>query len=306
MKRMIIFLFCILASYAHAQEKVNTFHVIDIATNLAVPSVSVVIVRAKLAITTEKDGIFSIPGNLGKMKDTLILSAQNYTTLKLPLYKLDVIDTLYLMKVSVDSVSALSNLPQDSLLNDFNRKDIVNYAGIHTETSLFEYLQLAQRFDVKQSGIQLKGVVVNRLAFSVDFNSAGLEVTTFRVRIYDIDTVTGKPGMDLCRQLIEIKDKDNRQFKINLSQYNIILPHKTFFVAIEWLRDFRNMGYATVYDEKLSRNVQHINYRPAIGISPVKGPKLNIWGLNMKREWKPYTYFLPDFTDLAIKATIAY
>lgn len=288
------------------QEKLNTFHIVDSATKIAVPSVSVVIVRAKLAITTEKDGIFSIPGNLGKMKDTLILSAQNYTTLKLPLYKLDIIDTLYLVKASVDLVSALSSLPQDSLLNDFNRKDIVNYAGIHTETSLFEYLQLAQQFDVPQSGLQLKGVVVNRLAFSVDPNTAGSEVTTFRIRIYDVDSATGRPGKDLCRHLIEIKDKDSRQFKVNLSQYNIILPHQIFFVAIEWLRDFRNMGYATVYDEKSRRSVQHINYRPAIGISPVKGPKLNIWGLNMKREWKPYTYFSPDYTDLAIKASIAY
>lgn len=289
-----------------AQEKVNTFHIVDSATKIAVPSVSVALVRARLAITTEKDGVFNIPGDLLKMRDTLILSAQNYVTLKRPLYVLHNIDTLYLVKVSPDIVAATSSLRSDSVLNDYDRKDIVHYAGIHTETSLFEYLQLAQQFDIPRSGLQLNGVVVNRLAFSVDPNTAGSEVTTFRIRIYDVDTATGRPGKDLCRHLIEIKDKDSRQFKVNLNQYNIMLPHKTFFVAIEWLRDFRNMGYATVYDEKSGRSVQHINYRPAIGISPAKGPKLNIWGLNMKREWKPYTYFSPDFTDLAIKAIIAY
>ncbi|RZM24352.1 MAG: hypothetical protein EOO88_23115 [Pedobacter sp.] len=303
---MILFLFCLFTSFAKAQEKVNTFHIVDSATKIAVPSVSVVIVKAKLAITTEKDGIFNIPGDLAKMSDTLILSAQNYTTLKLPLRILHKIDSLYLVKASTEIVAATSSMQSDSVLNDYDRKDIVHYAGIHTETSLFENLQLAQQFDVTKSGLQLNGVVVNRLAFSVDFNLAGLEVTTFRIRIYDVDATTGGPGKDLCRHLIEIKDKDSRQFKVNLSQYNIILPHKTFFVDIEWLRDFRNMGYATVFDEKSGRSVQHINYRPAIGISPLKGPKLNIWGLNMKREWKPYTYFLPDYTDLAIKATIAY
>ncbi len=295
MKETLLFLFCILTAYAQAQEKVNTFHIVDSATKTAVPSVSVTIVKAKLAITTEIDGIFNIPGDLSKMKDTLILSAQNYTTSKLPLHVLNNVDTLYLVRSSTEIVLAASNSSTDSVLNDYNRKDIVHYTGIHTETSLFEYLQLAQQFDVPRSGLQLDGVVVNRLAFSVGPSAAGSEVTTFRIRIYDVDTVTGRPGKDLCRHLIEIKDKDSRQFKVDLSQYNIILPHKTFFVAIEWLRDFRNMGYATVYDEKSGRSVQHINDRPAIGISPLKGPKLNIWSLNMKREWKPYTYFSPDF-----------
>lgn len=312
MKRMMIFLFCILASTVHGQEKVHTFHIADSATKVAIPSVSVAIAKAKLAITTEKDGVFSIPGDLERMRDTLILSVQNYTTLKVPLYELSGIDTIYLKKVSINVVLSRFNFRRDSILNDFDRKSIAHYAGLHTETRLFEYLQLAQQFDIPRPGALLKEVVINRLAFIVDYfdkvqrEFVGVESTTFRVRIYDIDTLTGGPGRDLCNHLVEIKDKDNRQFRVSLGQHNIILPHKTFFVAIEWLRDFRNMGYAMVYDEKLRRDVQQINYRPAIGISPGKGAKLNIWGLNMKREWEPYTYFSPDYTDLAIKATVAY
>lgn len=306
MKRCLIFLCYILLNSAQGQEKLNTFFIIDSTSRLAVPSVSVAIVKAKLAITTEDDGIFNIPGDLGKMRDTLILSAQNYITLKLPLNKINGIDTIYLKRLTIDSASSRPDLRTDSLLNDFSRKDIVHYAGIHTETSLFAYLQLAQQFDVPRSGVLLRGLVVNRLAFIVGPDRAGLEVTTFRIRVYDIDSVTGGPGKDLCNQLIEIKDKDNRQFRVNLNQYNIILPNKTFFVAIEWLRDFRNMGYTMVYDEKLMRDVQLVNYRPTIGISPVKGSKLNIWAMDFKGQWKPYTYFSPDYTDLAIKARVAY
>ncbi|RYE55797.1 MAG: hypothetical protein EOP48_09410 [Sphingobacteriales bacterium] len=267
---------------------------------------SVAIVKARLAITTEKDGIFSIPGDLEKMRDTLVLSAQNYIILKVALDKLSGIDTLFLNKLAADSIPAEFIAKKDSLLNDFDRKDIVYYAGIHTETSLFEYLQLAQQFDVSQRGILLKSVVINRLAFMVNSDNGGLQFTRFRIRIYDLDTLTGGPGRDLCSQLIEIKNRERRQLRVNLTQYKIALPSRTFFVAIEWLRDFDNMGYSTVFDEKLWKEVKHVNYRPAIGISPLKGKKLNIWGLNMKREWKPYTYFSPDYTDLAIEATIAY
>lgn len=72
------------------------------------------------------------------------------------------------------------------------------------------------------------------------------------------------------------------------------------------MRDFTNMGYSMLYNEKLGKDEKHINYRPAIGISPIKGKKLNIWGLNFEQEWKLYTYFSPDWTDLAVKAVVEY
>jgi len=52
--------------------------------------------------------------------------------------------------------------------------------------------------------------------------------------------------------------------------------------------------------------VSFVNFRPAIGISPEKGKKLNMWALNLNHMWKPYTSYSPDFTDLAIKAVVDY
>lgn len=292
------------------QEKGNVIYIVDGATKVVIPSVTIAISRAKLAITTEKDGLFSIPGDLKRMRDTVIVAAHTYQTARYALSDLSGVDTIFLEKVDAKLVSQWKEAREELELNDYNRKEIVLYAGRHTETSQFEYLQLAQQFDVDRAGMHLKRIVVGRLAFVVDYltqgDFVGMEVTTFRIRIYDIDSLTGGPGKDLCNEVIEVKDKESRQLTVNLSGYKIYIPNKTFFVAVEWMRDFRNMGYDLVYDEKLKKEVQLVSYRPAIGISPLISSKLNIWGLDFKGNWKPYTYFSPDYTDLAIKATVAY
>jgi hypothetical protein len=313
MKRAITFIACIFSLLANAQQKMNKFHIVDSLSGKAIPSTAVTIVRAKLSITTEKDGIFIIPGNLALMRDTVILNTQSYKQIRLPLHKLNGMDTIRLTKFVAETRNEKLKYRDDTLLNDYAKRDIVHYAGISTQTASFDYLQWAQQFSVFKPGILLKQVTLNRLAFGLDLSDRTwtglvyLDPTKFRIRIYDIDPVTNGPGRDLCNQVIEeSKGNGRRQLTINLKKYNIILPNTTFFVAIEWLRDYYNAGFVGLYDAKLRKVVQQSNYRPAIGISPVKGNKLNIWALNYKREWQPYTYFWPFGTDLAIKASVEY
>ncbi|MFP5081521.1 hypothetical protein [Pedobacter sp. JCM 36344] len=307
MRCILILLYGLVWAGAKGQQKVNTFQVIDSLTRKAIPSVSITIVRAKLAISTEKDGVFSIPGNLSKMRDTLIVEAQGYMAHKVLLHKLQGMDSLRLVRSQRRIQGIPSDYRQEIELNQFEKFDVTHYAGLHTETSSFDYLQLAQQFYLPKPGGQLMKIYVSRLAFRLNNlrqeDAVGMEPTKFRLRIYEADTIKGGPGEELCEQVIEVRDKDSQYLEINLSNYKIIIPRNSFFVAIEWIRDFTNQGYVLV-QEKSVRPVQTINYRPAVGVSPVKGTNLNIWGLNLKKQWKPYTYFSPDFTDLAITAVV--
>lgn len=296
---------------ANAQEKLNKFYVIDSLSGKAVPSVSVTLVRSKLSINTEKDGIFIIAGNLSAMRDTVILYAQNYRTDKMPIRQLNGRNTIRLTKFVADFKSASTKYNDDTLLNNYRKRDIVHYAGVNTNTAKFEYLQLAQQFFTPKPGTVLKSIKLNRLSFGLDESDytwthlVHLDVTKFRIRIYDIDPITHGPGQDLCTKVIEESKSVGSQASINLKKYNITIPNATFFVAVEWMRDFYNAGYSISKDEKGNVN-REINYRPAIGISAVTGNRLNIWALNIKREWEPFTYFMPFGTDLAMSATIAY
>ena len=312
MKKIITLIACVFTFLANAQEKLNTFHIVDSLSGKPIPSTSVTIVRAKLSITTEKDGIFIIPGDLTGMRDTVILNTLSYKQTKIPLHKLNGMDTIRLAKFITELNKQELKFKDDTLLNDYQKQDIVHYAGINTETANFEYLQLAQQFYITKPGSVLKEITLNRLGFGLEMSTSTftglvrLDLTKFRIRVYDIDPIAHGPGRDLCNKVIEESKSSGRQVTINLKSYKIMLPNTTFFVAIEWMRDYYNAGYSITYDPQQGKTTRELNYRPAIGISSITGKKLNIWALNFKYEWKPFTYFSPFGTDLAIKATVEY
>jgi hypothetical protein len=311
MKYSITIIYCLFTLLVNAQEKMNTFHIVDSLSGRSLPSASVTIVRAKLSITTESDGIFKIPGNLLLMRDTIVLYLQNYRQRKFTLRQLNCMDTIRLTKHPTELNTGLVKYTADTSLNDYRKRSVVHFAGINTSTAKFEYLQLAQQFYTAKPGTSLKSIKLNRLTFGLDDSDNNwlglvhLDVTKFRIRIYDVDSITHRPGRDLCNKIIEESKNWGSQVDINLKKYKIIIPHTSFFVAVEWMRDFYNAGYSISIDEN-GRTSREINYRPAIGISAVTGNRLNIWALNIKREWEPFTYFMPFGTDLAMSATIAY
>lgn len=312
MKKLFTLLICLLGFAANAQKKMNTLHVIDSLTENAVPATSVTIVRAKLSITTEKDGVFIIPGDLSVMRDTVILNTQGYQQRKIALHLLDGMDTIRLSKYALGRNGEKIKYDNDTLLNNYPHKKVVHYAGVNTETANFEYLQMAQQFYVAKPGIGLKSITLNRLAFGLDTSPrtwsgvVRLDKTRFRLRIYDINPETKAPGRDLCSQIIEEGVSSGRQVNVNLKKYNIVIPGTTFFVAVEWIRDFYNAGFSTTFYPKTNRINRQLNYRPTLGISPITGNKLNIWAMTFKRQWVPFTYFMPFGTDLAMNATVVY
>ena len=103
LKKLYALVICFFVLRAAAQQKLNTFHIVDSKTNKAAPFVSVTILRARLAITTEEDGIFIIPGNISAMRDTVVFSAQNYVPLKQPLSALAFGDTVRLTRNEVET-----------------------------------------------------------------------------------------------------------------------------------------------------------------------------------------------------------
>lgn len=294
---------------AKPKEIVNSFQIVDEVSKKAVASVSVTILRAELSITTEKDGIFNIGGDLSKMRDTVVFELLGYLPSKMALKDLHGRDTISLVAKGRSSTAITALKGERIQVNEFKAKEIVYYAGLNTTTANFDYLQLAQRFDVEKAGGQLGKVVINRLWFNVDYEAQAdfvdLEYTTFRLRIYSVDA-SGKPGKDLCDQTIEMESKNSHSVSINLDNYGIRIPDRSFFVAIEWMRDHRNVGYGMVMDKKTGIYQKTVNFRPAIGVSPIEGKRLNIWAMTMKKKWVPYSYFMPEGTDLAITATVLY
>ena len=65
-------------------------------------------------------------------------------------------------------------------------------------------------------------------------SSKGNTNAPFRVRIYECDSVTGRPGDDMLPEIVVVKPNQGKGlFAINISKYNLKVPKNGFFVAME-------------------------------------------------------------------------
>ncbi|MES2808669.1 MAG: hypothetical protein V4619_08605 [Bacteroidota bacterium] len=298
----------------HGQQKINTFQITDYQSKKPIPYVQVSIPRAGLHIATYKDGLFAIPGNLTSMSDTMFLNAQNYAPLKLPLNSLSAMPEIALKRLPATTQTALlKKYNRRVVLNNYNPDQVGHYAGMPAENAPFNYLQLAQLFQTDASHNHIVNISINK--------TRGMHLTRFRIRIYSVDAITGGPGTDVCDKIIDVDNFDEieettmrrvntktviekRVIEIDLKKAGIVIPLKSFYIAIEWLRNNYNQSMGRFYNSATNK-FETINvYRPFIGISPVKGEKLNIWALNFDRKWIPYNHFSPFGTDLAIQLTV--
>ncbi|MEJ7559949.1 MAG: hypothetical protein WKF66_16675 [Pedobacter sp.] len=309
MYRILISLIIVFACDVQAQEKLNTFHVVDSISKKPIRSASVTLMRAKLSMSTESDGIFIIPGNLKLLNDSVIIYSQGYGVFRTLLNRMDGMDSIKLAKQQFKLDTTDLTGKQESILNPFKVKDVVRFTGINTATTPFEYLQLAQQFYLIKPGAQLTKVRIRRLAFSnIDYSNTlsykGIDYAKFRLRFYAADSLQPGPGREICTEIVEVSDRDNQQISVDVEKYHIMVPGKSFFIAVEWIKDFVNQGFSNVFDRKTYSVKQSVNFRPAIGILDKRGNQLNIWSLNLKRQWKPFTYYAPYFTDLALTAIV--
>lgn len=163
--------------------------------------------------------------------------------------------------------------------------------------------------------------LIGVITLIVVFSHAGLAQSVFEGQV--IDSALQEPVSSITVSLLEKKltTATNSQGYFRINSDETIVNDTLVFSSVGYLTykvpisTFVNNSVIVLSASNASlaqveikrRKLQSkklINYRPAIGISPIKGSKQNIWGLNLMKQWKPYTYFAPDFTDLAITAII--
>ena len=78
---------------------------------------------------------------------------------------------------------------------------------------------------------QLSGRIVRVSYF---LSRKGNTIAPFRIRIYEYDSITGKPGADMLPEILVVKPtKGKGWFRVNVSKYNLKIPRYGFFVALE-------------------------------------------------------------------------
>lgn len=276
-------------------QQAITGRVISAQTKTAISFATVGLIKKNIGTTANEEGFFSLAFTSNQV-DTLIFSCVGYETLKLPInfnqYQNLTIELSE--KISVLAEVIVSNKARSTTvtLNDFSNcgNNFVGSSGYQT--------QIAQHFQVQAENALLSQIKICRM--SISFLST--EKTIFRIRIYDMDTLTKVPSKDLCNEIIEVKTK-NETVHLNLEKYKIYIPKKDFFVAVEWLKIPYNESRSKVkVNGKLE---EHVSYRPSIGWTDHVNAKMEAWMLDYRNIWQPM-FKMKNKTSISIAATVKY
>jgi hypothetical protein len=270
--------------------------VINSKNKLAIPFATVGLSNENIGTTSSEEGFFQFTSNKKSKGDTIIISSIGYKTMKLP-YDFNNMSDLTIElteQATVLNEVIVSNKKntRSVVLNNFSKcgNSFVGSNGFQT--------QLAQHFEVKEENSQLIEIKICRMSIAL----LDPEKTIFRIRIYDIDTLTKAPSTDLCDQIIEIKTR-SKITNLNLEEYKIRIPTKDFFVSIEWLKIPFNESKSKM---KVNGNeTEFITYRPSIGWTDNENSKMEAWMLDYKNVWRPMGT-MTSKTSISIAATVKY
>ncbi|GAA4315320.1 hypothetical protein GCM10023149_11870 [Mucilaginibacter gynuensis] len=277
----------------------------DHLTMQPVPYASVALLNADKSCNAEEDGIFMLYSTNVNLTDSLLITCTGYMPHKLAVG--DFVSNWIILlhpwpKPKRIALAAKTQTTEKALLNPIT-DEVLQFTGLDKPVERFTYLQVAQKLEAPVEKTQLKSIRIGRMRIkSLEF----AQQTKFLVHIYDVDPDTGGPGVELSDTTIMVTNKSSEEITVK-PPLPVLIPGKAFYVSVEWLRIGYNVCKLKIPTFKNDDPfVYDDTYTPYIGIQPKKGTKLNMWALTYHNIWKPYTYFSPDYTDLAISAEIVY
>jgi hypothetical protein len=260
-----------------------------------IPYATVGLMKENIGINTDENGYFILKSKSSKLNDTLIVSSVGFVTQKISIT--NVLDTIINIQLAeqittLDEIFVIPNyIWTTSTLNNFSD------CGNEFVASSGYLQQVAQHLLAPKENSRLTEVKICR-------GPGKPKKTIFRIRIYDIDSLTGGPGADLCNQVIEVKSKNNSA-RVNLEDYKLRISHKDFFVAVEWLKIPENEQDIR-HENNNNIPLDYKMYSPIIGWSDLNETKLEAWQLNYSSLWRPLTYSNKGKRSLFISAIIKY
>lgn len=265
-------------------------------TNAAVPYATVGLIKENTGINADENGHFVLKSSMPKLGDTLIISSVGYIPQRIALTGATDSNLNIQLTEQIAILNDVVVVPnykwQKQVLNDFSG------CGNNAVTSSGYLQQVAQHFIAPKENSRLISIRICRIR-------GNPSRSTFRIRVYGTDTLTGGPGEDLCDKVIEVNTA-KPIVKLNVEEYKIRIPGKDFFVAIEWLKipgNEQNIKYKTSTPPAF----RHIMYSPVITWNDITGDsEPEAWQLNYNSKWKPLSTTLTHKKTLLIAATIKY
>jgi hypothetical protein len=260
--------------------------VVDKKTKAAVPFATVGLIKENIGTNAVEQGSFILISQKQILNDSLIITCVGYETLKIPVETFKYGSAIELVEriVSLKPVTISAKQKWQSInLNKFSG------CGINSLTTRGFQTQAAQHFS-----IPVENSILTEINVCAGVGIFYFKKSKFRIRIYDMDSITKAPSADLLDEVIEVTSSGKNE-RVSLEKYNIHIPHKDFFVAIEWLKIPINV------EKTEGKMAGDTIYRPHLGITESEKNGGEAWSLYYNNTWHKNAFF-----DLKISVTIKY
>ena len=213
--------------------------VVDAKSNAGISYANIGIINSRVGTISDEDGTFSITIPEEHLKDSLTFSALGYD-----------LKSVSIQSLGEDRPFILALAPREILLREITVAAKKEKAKVWELGNRYEKGGLNMSSAVEATaGASVALLIENKypsyhedLAFPFFLQSAKLKIndnTTgpfkIRVRLYDVDSLSGAPGNEfLDRSIILESDIKKGWLDFDLSQYNIQVDGP-FFLAFEWI-----------------------------------------------------------------------
>jgi hypothetical protein len=236
-------------------------------------------------VYSEKTGQGVIADNNGKFEyetdvrftgDSLKFASLGYFTQKISLSDLNKNDTVKILlekhSILIETVPIYAKNFETDVIGNHG---LFAFGAIYMDTNGRQTALFIEN-ERKQTG--------KIISVSFKLSGKGNTEAPFRVRLYFLDTLSGKPGKDLFGEMLVVKPNIRHGwFTVDLSQYNLNAPSEGFFAAMEGV--FPN-DFDFYFGEKGFTELSEIKNKEDIGeLSVSYGQRLSYNRRNPNRTW---------------------
>lgn len=313
----LLFLFGVLIFFypqvGHSQT-IYEGQVLDKKTQAAIQFVTVALSKAKKATRTNDQGYFYLASTSSVDNDDLIFTCIGYQTYRLPIsaYKRGMFIVMRSSSTELKEV-VVRHRKKTQKLEEFSQDNLdsqMSWAFIYPFYSAQMYAKL---FETTKSDAVVSSVDLGRWQPNPDsWEIQPGKISKFKVHIMTVNTASGAPDSILATQEISLQDR-SRKVTIRFDSTNVVLPGKSFFVAIEWLpapyneyilkSDFVN----TQYNKKGTKDTWQNGGFDRVIYQPIL---VNFNCSSNQRSWKlingSWLIYKHPGSEIALSATINY
>jgi hypothetical protein len=280
MKNIIFLLF--ICSQTYGQTINFTGKLLDKETNKPVVYANISFLKMNAGISSLEDGTFNLEIDKKLLQEKIHISCLNYK----------------------DTIVLVENLQQKTLFlqpKSFELNEVVISKRKNKKVIIDKVKRRV--FPLHSNEIRLIGKYFsNKLenTFFIDridiyFPKRDSQKAKFRIRLFSVDELTGKPNEDVLNENIPISiEKGEKKVTLNLENYYLQFPKNGIYVVFEKLLIPEN-----VYEWSFNNKNKEKYYAPVIGLTKSKEYiNLNKICYFNKGNW----YFVPDDKSLSVPA----